>query len=179
MAIRVACGSCGKQLNAPDNFAGKQVRCPGCKSAVLVTAATLPLNETSDFLPQSTPPEPEPAKSSLVACEDCGHAISPDAIACPHCGRADSPPSDAGKFFLETSIIGKVLSAIGFVGCFYFGLLFDTSIATDSSNGILPGRVMNFSLMSAQQLGFAFSLGLMLFGRVPTYASPMEPRSRG
>src|SRR4051794_29393003 len=35
MPIDVAC-SCGKKLSAPEKYAGKRVRCPGCQAVVVI-----------------------------------------------------------------------------------------------------------------------------------------------
>lgn len=34
MAIRIACGGCGRQMKAQDQYAGKTVRCPKCNTAI-------------------------------------------------------------------------------------------------------------------------------------------------
>jgi hypothetical protein len=38
MPIRVYCPSCSVRLNAPDDFAGRKVRCPKCQTAVAIPA---------------------------------------------------------------------------------------------------------------------------------------------
>ena len=38
MPIAVVC-DCGKKLNVPDQFAGKQVKCPGCGGGLKVPVA--------------------------------------------------------------------------------------------------------------------------------------------
>lgn len=43
MAISFACAECGKKLRAPDNLAGKRIKCPACQ-----TAATVPFPETAE-----------------------------------------------------------------------------------------------------------------------------------
>jgi hypothetical protein len=37
MPIAVAC-KCGKKFQAPDNLAGKRVKCPGCQQSLMVPA---------------------------------------------------------------------------------------------------------------------------------------------
>lgn len=34
MAIPIACGSCGKQIKAPDKYAGRIVKCPKCGNSI-------------------------------------------------------------------------------------------------------------------------------------------------
>lgn len=43
MAISFACVECGKKLRAPDNLAGKRIKCPACQ-----TPATVPFPETAE-----------------------------------------------------------------------------------------------------------------------------------
>src|SRR5690349_19106565 len=57
MAIRFAC-QCGKPLQAPDNFAGRKMRCPACG-----TVLTIPAAEETAVLPTpaaATPKRPAP-----------------------------------------------------------------------------------------------------------------------
>lgn len=37
--IKFSCGHCGKNVTAPDHFAGKRGKCPGCQKPVLIPAA--------------------------------------------------------------------------------------------------------------------------------------------
>ena len=43
--MEIACPKCSKKLRAPDNSAGKQVRCPKCKSAFTITASAAPTGQ--------------------------------------------------------------------------------------------------------------------------------------
>src|SRR5438034_894902 len=38
MSINVSCPSCGGRLSAPDNLAGKRVKCPKCSQSLFVPA---------------------------------------------------------------------------------------------------------------------------------------------
>ncbi len=40
MPIEVACGKCGKKIRLPDKYAGKRVKCPGCKAPLAVGASS-------------------------------------------------------------------------------------------------------------------------------------------
>src|SRR5688572_3636665 len=62
MPIAVVCGSCHSKLNAPDAAAGKSVKCPKCKAALTVPAATEPQFEVVD--------EPEPPKKKKIVVVD-------------------------------------------------------------------------------------------------------------
>ncbi len=55
MSIHVQC-SCGKQINAREDLAGKRVRCPFCDKVLQVP---IPSMETSDFAVQPLPSDYE------------------------------------------------------------------------------------------------------------------------
>jgi len=57
MPITVACPSCRKALKAPDNAAGRKVKCPGCGSALIIPAPQMPAAPFED-LPVPTPATP-------------------------------------------------------------------------------------------------------------------------
>jgi hypothetical protein len=52
MSIRFECGSCGEQIKAPDESAGKRARCPHCK---VVQQVPGPEAEESDDLAEAQP----------------------------------------------------------------------------------------------------------------------------
>jgi hypothetical protein len=58
MAITVTCSSCGKTLQAKEEWAGKNVRCPGCQS--VLTVPGLKAKGTP-------PPMPAPARAAAAA----------------------------------------------------------------------------------------------------------------
>ena len=80
MPIKVSC-QCGKTINAPDNLAGKKVKCPGCSQPIAV--------------PQST--SKATSKAVTVSCE-CGKSFKVKAelagktIKCPGCSNAVKVP---------------------------------------------------------------------------------------
>ena len=64
--------SCGKRLKAPQSAAGKKMRCPACKAAVLVSPATA-----------GAVPAPAAASSS---CPNCRAAMAANSVLCTNCG---------------------------------------------------------------------------------------------
>jgi hypothetical protein len=63
MPIRVACHSCGRQLNAPDQLSGRKAKCPSCGTVLSILAAE-PIDAVTPVpkerkLPKRGPPEPE------------------------------------------------------------------------------------------------------------------------
>lgn len=75
MPIAVVCPSCSARLNAPDAAAGKQVKCPKCKNAMIIPE---PMAEAADFdvvdeTPLPKPPKPKPparVKADVVVDDD-------------------------------------------------------------------------------------------------------------
>jgi hypothetical protein len=62
MPIRFVCHSCGRQLNAPDNLAGRKAKCPSCNTIVPIPAA-MPVKVAPPAVKERTPPkrrQPEP-----------------------------------------------------------------------------------------------------------------------
>lgn len=59
MPITVACPSCRKALKAPDNAAGRKVKCPGCGSVLIIPAPQMPAAPFED-LSVPTPATPRP-----------------------------------------------------------------------------------------------------------------------
>ncbi|MCG8585896.1 MAG: hypothetical protein MI757_14410 [Pirellulales bacterium] len=74
VAVIHLCNHCGKQITAPDGFAGMEVVCPSCEERVQLPASTL---DADDLMPssvalgsQSSPQSKEEAKVQ-VRCDEC------------------------------------------------------------------------------------------------------------
>lgn len=72
MSIRIACPSCGAQLNVADECRGKQVRCGQCQRIMLVPGpvappAAVPPKPASPVAPAPPPVAPPPPPSPSVA----------------------------------------------------------------------------------------------------------------
>jgi hypothetical protein len=80
MSIKVAC-FCGATFAAPDELAGKKVKCPKCGRSFVVPGAGTP----SASAPAT--PAAAPAKAQAVRrCVQCNAAMSADAVLCVECG---------------------------------------------------------------------------------------------
>jgi hypothetical protein len=77
MPITVTCPQCGKKLNAPDSAAGKQARCPACK-----TTMTLPN-------PAAAPP-PLPEPEEVFDAESVSQPVGAG-VGAPGLPEADDP----------------------------------------------------------------------------------------
>lgn len=86
MPIPVAC-SCGKSFAAPDNLAGKTVRCPGCQQPLAIPAA-------GQAAPQTRPQGGGAGAGKIVVACGCGAKFAAGAelagrqVKCPKCGQA-------------------------------------------------------------------------------------------
>ena len=69
MPIQVQC-QCGQSLQAPDNLAGRAVRCPKCSQ---------PLNIPGSAAPAAAAPQAN-------ACPSCSATLPPNAVVCVQCG---------------------------------------------------------------------------------------------
>ncbi len=88
MPLRVTCPECSKELNAPDELAGKMVACPRCQKQFPVKGGVQVANQANVF-----PPGFEPASASAPT------PPPPPAAAQP----AGSTPAGAAKFILPAA----------------------------------------------------------------------------
>lgn len=119
MPIRAAC-QCGKAFAAPDNLAGKTVKCPGCGQPLKIPAAGggAPAGAKAPAPRPATPPQPAPFAGGLgdlldeagitqhagPRCPACDSPVPPQALICTKCGfnrqtgvRTTSEVSTGGK----------------------------------------------------------------------------------
>ena len=91
MPIVVQCGTCKKQFQAGDHLAGKQVKCPGCQTVLLIpggqsapAADPHPMDALlSDEIPLRHKGAAGPAE---IKCPGCGTPVREDAVLCVDCG---------------------------------------------------------------------------------------------
>src|SRR5690606_21008285 len=99
MAVRFACGKCGKKLQAAEKLAGKQVKCPDCGSKTKVPARAKekagvvaggpdPGFEIVEETPatKEVHNKPEKGKKALRECPECEEMIPEKAVICRFCG---------------------------------------------------------------------------------------------
>src|SRR6476659_9441846 len=56
----VVCSGCSAKLNAPDNAAGKRIKCPKCQTVTAVPAATVAAAPQFEIVEDDSPPAPKP-----------------------------------------------------------------------------------------------------------------------
>lgn len=76
--ISVVCPNCDKKIKAPDKYAGKKAKCPGCSSAINIPHAEIEPDFTS-------PPAFQPHEH--IECPFCSEPIKASAKKCKHCGE--------------------------------------------------------------------------------------------
>ena len=106
MPIRVECPHCGKGIKAPSKFAGKDVKCPGCKGSLDIPAA----------LPTTPPALNETPEISIEAvdCPFCSEPIKPTAKKCKHCGEFLAGEGSHGEPHTATSTrFVRIIEATG------------------------------------------------------------------
>src|SRR6202044_980324 len=82
MTIRITC-ECGKELHAPDEFAGRQTRCPVCKREITLVAASIappppPMPPSPPPLPATASPAarpPSPSAKTKTAWQAVGSLL--------------------------------------------------------------------------------------------------------
>jgi predicted RNA-binding Zn-ribbon protein involved in translation (DUF1610 family) len=114
MTIVFNCGDCGSRIQAPDNLARQQARCPTCQAVVTVpekafNAEEVPSRPAStrptdfDFRSSTGQDDSSQIYSSEEASEDrrpcpmCGEMILMDAVKCRYCGEVLDPALQRGS----------------------------------------------------------------------------------
>lgn len=93
MSIKATCGNCNASFKAKDSLAGKKVKCPKCKSPMLIpnpsTAVVVAggrgmttYDPIADLLDEAN------VKTATrgAGCPECGSEIQPGAVICVDCG---------------------------------------------------------------------------------------------
>src|SRR5438045_4028977 len=107
MPILTSCPHCKTSLQAPDNTAGKPVRCSVCKQVFVVPVAvpvaaapagvatnagpSAPPPRASAKAPQAAPPPPPTPTLAAGQCPACKSPLLPGAISCMDCGYLLQP----------------------------------------------------------------------------------------
>jgi hypothetical protein len=122
MSITVACPSCGAKSSAPDNAAGRKVKCPKCQLVIPVPvdeagAAEVHPVQSEEPRASSAPPRSsyEPAGSHRdepVKEGDRRPGPRRGHFSCPFCG-SDAPPREA----MEISPNGMIVMVVLLLTC--------------------------------------------------------------
>lgn len=195
----VFCPTCGSQILATPEIAGKKIKCPQCERLLTVPRAGAEEHEL--------PPRQASGRQVTVLgideknCVECGEAMRANAEICPHCGvRQPSLGTDL-YHSLASSIKGPLLisalfnliAAISFVvfsACSFVPLAIPPAILAAFEINLLTklGSMSSGQLArKAKGIGFAeIAIGLFCFFNLPTLvcgilnvlnASKVSPRS--
>jgi phage FluMu protein Com/flagellar basal body-associated protein FliL len=91
----MSCGSCGKQLRAKDESAGKKIKCPGCGNVLAVPQSE---EMTEEMGMDETAAPPAPPEKISVSCT-CGKKLqvkgelAGKAVKCPGCQKVVKVPA--------------------------------------------------------------------------------------
>jgi LSD1 subclass zinc finger protein len=91
MPTIVQCSGCGTQLKAPENSAGKKIRCPKCKAVIDVPVDAAP----SGFVPAPTGPAQRPASPSSYPAPSSSGPVSAPTFAAPSAPASAPAPAPA------------------------------------------------------------------------------------
>jgi DNA-directed RNA polymerase subunit RPC12/RpoP len=131
----LTCPGCGKKLNVPESAAGKNVRCPGCKTVVAVPTRPVAAAPSAwsragapDAAGSGAPLAPPAAKppTSTMRCAACKAAaleeLPPNRFSrhpgytCSNCGTTMRPPGTTGTYLFLTILgVGVVFLGIGVI----------------------------------------------------------------
>jgi hypothetical protein len=129
MAIHVTC-ECGKQLHAPDEFAGRQTRCPACQRPLTLPAAG------AAIMPASAPLSPAPPSPAAFAAQP----VAPGVPGLPPGYLATPATSKQALISLILGCVAFCLPLLLSVPAIVLGFLGLSAIK--KSGGQLGGRTM-------------------------------------
>ncbi|MHB1423063.1 MAG: hypothetical protein ACYC3I_07690, partial [Gemmataceae bacterium] len=101
MSIAINCPSCKNQMHAPNNLAGRKVKCPKCGQPIAVPAAiqSTPANAAVASPLEAIQVEKVAQPASQIACSHCGGSmtwndrLAGQMVGCPHCNANLQMPS--------------------------------------------------------------------------------------
>jgi hypothetical protein len=98
MAIQFPCPTCGKELKAPDETAGRRGKCPHCQGSIVVPEPVYQAEEVpvADAVADQDvyalePQAPEAPVENRRPCPACGELIMVTAVKCRFCGEIFDP----------------------------------------------------------------------------------------
>ncbi len=166
MPIDLACTGCRRRLSVRDEFAGRQVRCPGCGAMVLAATGpapapgpVLPGYAGPFFAPPEAPPPDVPGRASIAVL------LSPSAFFAGQGAR--STVGQAARVGLPFLLLGAFATAVQlhlvsrWLGPSARQTLRDAGLGEELQEALL-GRASSFRMVLENQLLFD-ALGLLLF----------------
>jgi hypothetical protein len=152
MTIRITC-ECGKALSAPDEFVGREVRCPACsRTLVLPAPAAAPIVQAAAPVPPPPPSAPPVAPPAPELRATTGPTTTPPKVA---------PTATSGKaiFSLVLGILGFCVPVVLSVPAIILGFM--SLGAIKRSDGKIGGKGL---AITGMVLGFVGSLCAIPYG---------------
>lgn len=91
MPITVTCSSCSARMKAPNNLAGRRVKCAKCGNPLVIPPDNLPVAVAVVAEP------PVAIVAEVKSCPFCAETILADARKCKHCGETLDPAMRAAE----------------------------------------------------------------------------------
>ena len=113
--MKFSCPQCGQHIGYNEGWAGHQIECPACQSAIIVPHIQTPLPSTAVFAPVSEPAKATGAKLApgiTQVARSTAHAPTPIKRAVPH-------PPGGDNSLLKYGVIVVVIGVLGAAGYFY------------------------------------------------------------
>ena len=113
--MKFSCPHCGQHIGYNEGWAGHQIECPACQSAIIVPHIRTPLPSTAASVPASEPAKTAGAKLAAGVTQvarSTGHTPTPIKRTVPRPPRGDNA-------LLKYSVIVVVIGVLGVAGYFY------------------------------------------------------------
>ena len=152
MTIVFNCPGCDSKMQAPENLAGRQARCPSCQTVVTVPEKVFEAEEVASYPAEPPRPRPRPVEEPLAdpnevaeeeqrPCPMCGEMIQARALKCRFCGEIFDPALRRRSGSpAQQRTIRSLMNGVGGLWIFFGALVLLGTIFLSSEAQRLRGR---------------------------------------